>query len=88
MKSDKLMSTGEFMKLTQDGYEAFRSKQAADTVRSGKGQLVAANKTIEGPSTFYFRNVHNQDILEYASCKFLSQVLVSCEAELVIKFCY
>ena len=45
LKSDKLMYTDEWMKLTQDDYEDFRSKQAANISRSGERKLVAANKT-------------------------------------------
>ena len=49
LKSDKLMSTYYWMKLTQDDYEAFRSKKAANFSISGEGQSTAENKTVEEP---------------------------------------
>ena len=55
------------MKLTRDDYEAFLSKQVENISRSGEGQLVASNKTAEGPSASGFQKEHKQDIYSYAS---------------------
>ena len=54
LKSDKVMSTDEWMKIMQDDYEAFQSKWADTIDRSGEGQSRAVNKTTEVPSTSYF----------------------------------
>ena len=67
LKSDKLMSTDEWMKLTQDDCEAFRSKLVANISRSGEVQSVAANTTIEVPSAYDFRKDQKLDISVYAS---------------------
>ena len=62
LESDKLIYADEWMKLIQDDYKALPSKHAANIYRSGEGQLVAGNKTTEGPSTSDFRKGHKKDI--------------------------
>ena len=47
LKPDKLMTTDECMKITQDDYEAFQYKQAANISISGEVKSVAPNKTTE-----------------------------------------
>ena len=56
------------MKITQDCYESLLSNQVANRYRSGEGESVATNKTIEGPSAYDLRKGHKQDISVYASC--------------------
>ena len=67
LKSDKIMSTDEWMKQTKDDYEFIQSKTVTNIYRSVEGQLVAANKTTQIPIASDFKKVHKRYILKYAS---------------------